>query len=75
MAQIEKDGIYKDDAQHPNFFQFRKGQEVGDVEYTYVEAFPDPVDPRTGQKLEADEYKAEDAPASKAQTAPENKKS
>ena len=68
MATIDKDGVYKDDAQYPNFFQYRKGTEVGDVKLTYVGPFPDPVDPRTFEEVKADTM-----PAHKAAAAPVNK--
>ncbi len=68
MALIEKDGIYKDDAQFPNYVQFKKGTEVGDQKWTYDAPFPDAVDPRTGEVV-----KAEEAPANKMDAAPANK--
>ena len=74
MAQIEKDGIYKNDAQFPDYIQFRKGTEVGDVKWTYDAPFPDAVDPRTGQPVKDETAaKADAAPANKAAAAPSTK--
>ena len=64
MAEIEKDGVYKNEA--GDHFQFRAGQDVGDVKFTYVAPFPKPGQPFA-------EGKAAAAPENKAEKAAENK--
>lgn len=66
MAKIAKDGIYKDDANPPNYFQYRQGYEVGDAKLTYSEAWPE-------SPSDAADAKADVAAENKAAAKPENK--
>ena len=56
MAEIEKDGVYKNEA--GDHFQFRAGHDVGDVKFTYVAPFPKPGQPYAEKAADAPENKA-----------------